>query len=162
MLAAPRRGAILVGYGLSALTRAAFTYVVLFAVALSAGMQVGGDGVDLFGLIALGLMVNVASLLFSAGVALRFRSLQASPLMQTPTFLILFLAPVYVPADLLKDWIQAVAQVNPITALLDTGRSLMAGTPEDVGFAFAVAAGLIAVFLAWAIRGLRRAEAAGG
>ena len=53
--------------------------------------------------------------MWSAGIALRFRSIQAGPLMQTPTFLALFLAPVYVPLDLLEGWVQAVATVNPIT-----------------------------------------------
>ncbi len=52
-----------------------------------------------------------------AGIALRFRSIQAGPLMQTPTFLILFLAPVYVPLDLLTGWVEAAASVNPVTAV---------------------------------------------
>ena len=162
MLAAPRRSAILAGYALGALTRALFTYVVLFAVALVAGMNVEGGGVDLAGLIGLALFVNAAALMFSAGIAFRFRSLQAGPLMQTPTFLALFLAPVYVPVELLHGWIQSVAEVNPITALLDAARSLLAGAPEDVGLAFAVAGGLVALFLVWALRGVRSAEAAGG
>ena len=35
--------------------------------------------------------------------------------MQTPTFLILFLAPVYVPIGLLSGWVHAAASVNPLT-----------------------------------------------
>ena len=162
MLAAPRRSAILAGYAASALVRALFTYVVLFAVALVAGMDVQGGGVDLLGLIGLALFVNVAALMFAAGIAFRFRSIQAGPLMQTPTFLALFLTPVYVPVELLHGWIQAVAEVNPITALLDAARSLLAGAPEDLGLAFPVAAALALLFLAWAMRSLRQAEAAGG
>ena len=162
MLAAPRRSAILGGYALSALVRALFIYCVLFAVALVAGMQVGGDGVHLFGLIGLGLLVNVASLMFSAGIAFRFRSLQAAPLMQTPTFLVLFLAPVYVPIDLLDGWVEAVARLNPITALLEAGRSLISGAPEDVALAFAAVVSMLVLFLVWALRGVRSAEVAGG
>ncbi len=162
MLAAPQRSAILAGYALGALTRALFIGGVLFAVALAAGMNVEGGGVDLVGLVGLALFVNAAALMFSAGIAFRFRSLQAGPLMQTPTFLALFLAPVYVPVDLLHGWIQSVAEVNPITTLLDAARSLLAGAPEDVGLAFAVAGGLVALFLVWALRGVRSAETAGG
>ena len=162
MLAAPRRSGILAGYALGALTRALFTYVLLFGVALIAGMNVDGGGVDLAGLVTLALLVNLAALMFAAGIAFRFRSLQAGPLMQTPTFLVLFLAPVYVPLDLLEGWIEAVASVNPITAVLDAARSLLAGAPEGIGLAFAAGAGLVALFLAWALRGLRSAEAAGG
>jgi ABC-2 type transport system permease protein len=162
MLAAPRRSALLAGYAMGALTRATFTYCILFTVALIAGMNVEGGGVDLAGLIGLSLLVNMAALMFAAGIAFRFRSLQAGPLMQTPTFLVLFLAPVYVPVELLHGWIQAVAEVNPITALLDAVRSLLAGAPEDVGLAFAVALALVGLFLTWALRSLRQAETAGG
>jgi len=46
--------------------------------------------------------------------------------------------------------------------VLDAARSLLAGAPEDLGLAFGVAVALAALFLTWAVRGLRRAEAAGG
>jgi ABC-2 type transport system permease protein len=77
-------------------------------------------------------------------------------------FLTLFLAPVYVPLDLLSGWIHGVASVNPATAFLEAGRDLISGTSADVVLAFGVAAGLIAVFSLWAFRSLRSAEAAGG
>ena len=161
MLAAPHRGAILAGYALSAFVRAVAVWALLFAIALATGMQVEGNGVDLVGLLGLAALVNAAAAMWSAGIALRFRSIQAGPLMQTPTFLILFLAPVYVPLALLKGWIHAVASVNPVTALVQAERSLIAGQPENVALAFVVAAALVSAFLLWAVRGLRRAEAAG-
>jgi ABC-2 type transport system permease protein len=161
MLAAPRRGAVLAGYALSALVRAVVIWTLLFAIALMTGMTVEGGGVDLVGLLGLAALVNAAAVMWAAGIALRFRSIQAGPLMQTPTFLILFLAPVYVPLALLKGWIHAVASVNPVTALIQAERSLIAGRPEQVALAFAVAVALVLAFLFWAVRGLRRAEAAG-
>jgi ABC-2 type transport system permease protein len=113
LLAAPNRLAILVGYLLTALTRASMVIVVLTVVALLTGMQVYGGPVDLFGLLVLALLVSLTSTLFAAGVALRARTIQAGPAMQMPVFLILFLAPVYVPVDLLAGWVKGVAQVNP-------------------------------------------------
>ena len=92
---------------------------ILFAVALITGMSVSGSGIDLFGLVGLAYIVNIGAGLFAAGIALRFRTIQAGPLMQTPVFLILFLAPVYVPLSLLTGWIHAVASVNPVTAILE-------------------------------------------
>ena len=80
--------------------------------------------------------------MWSSGIALRFRSFQAAPLMQTPTFLILFLAPVYVPLDLLTGWVQAAASVNPLTAVLEAERDLISGGSPDIGLAFAAALGL--------------------
>jgi ABC-2 type transport system permease protein len=160
-LAAPHRSAIVVGYGLAALVRWLVTASALTAVALLAGMRVGGDGVDLAALYLLAALVNVAALLWSAGVAVRLRTLQAGPVMQTPVFLALFLAPVYVPLDLLSGWIRAVARANPVTYFLEAGRALVAGQPTHVAAAFAAASVLALVFSAWAFRGLRRAEAGG-
>jgi ABC-2 type transport system permease protein len=81
--------------------------------------------------------------------------------MQMPVFLLLFLAPVYVPVTLLSGWIKGVAEVNPVTPLIEAGRELIAGGDPAVGLAAAVVAGLLLFFAVWAVRGLRRAEAAG-
>jgi ABC-2 type transport system permease protein len=161
LLAATDRRAIVAGYALAALVRAGVTWAVLTTVALIAGMQVGGSGVELFGLFGLAILVNVAATLWATGVAMRVRSIQGGPLMQFPVFLILFLAPVYVPLDLLSGWIHAVASVNPITALLEAGRGFIAGDPTLIGLAFAIAVALPLLFYLWARGGLRRAEAAG-
>ena len=111
MLAAPNRLGILAGYALSARSRArSRSGIMLFVVALASGMQIGGDGVDLFGLVVLALLVNLTAAMWAAGVALRLRTIQAGPIMQMPVFIILFLAPVYVPLDLLSGWVEAVAK----------------------------------------------------
>ena len=162
MLAAPHRSAILVGYGLAAIARWGVTAVVLVAVALALGMDVLGNGVEVVGLFTLALLVNMVALCWAAGIATRFRSLQAGPLMQMPVFLILFFAPVYVPLTLLSGWIHTVATVNPVTYLLEAGRSLVSGAPEYVALAFGAAFCLLVVFAVWAALGMRRAEAAGG
>jgi ABC-2 type transport system permease protein len=161
LLAAPKRSGIIAGYALAALVRWALTGAVVTGVAFAVGMQIGGSGVDLFGLFLLGVLVNVAALLWACGVAMRFRTMQAGPVMQTPVFLLLFFAPVYVPLDLLSGWMHGVARVNPMTFLLETGRSFVAGEPTGVLAAVAVAVALPAAFALWALRGLHSAEAAG-
>jgi ABC-2 type transport system permease protein len=95
------------------------------------------------------------------GIAMRVRSVQAGPLMQTPVFMLLFLAPVYVPLELLQGWIHAVAAVNPVTFVLAANRSLLAGEPEHVLRGVLIALALVAFFVLWAVRGLRIAERAG-
>ena len=161
LLAATDRRAIVAGYAMAALVRAAITWTVLTVIALLAGMQVGGEGVELVGLYGLAVLVNVSATLWAAGVAMRVRSIQGGPFMQFPVFLILFLAPVYVPLDLLSGWIHAVASVNPVTALLEAGRGFISGEPTLVALAFAIALALPLLFALWARGGLRRAEAAG-
>jgi ABC-2 type transport system permease protein len=162
LLAAPHRTGIVLGYAAAALVRWAFTAAVLTAVAFAAGMKVGGDGVDLFGLYALGLFVNVAAVLWAAGVAMRLRTMQAGPIMQLPVFLVLFFAPVYVPLSLLEGWIHAIAVVNPLTRVIEAGRGFLAGSPTEVAAAFGAAVALAVGFALWALRGLRRAETAAG
>ena len=161
LVAASRRSGIIAGYAIGALTRWLITASVVTGVALAAGMKIKGNGIDLIGLFTLAVLVNVAFLLWASGVAMRFRSVQAGPIMQTPVFLILFLAPVYVPLGLLRGWIHALAIANPVTRLLEACRSLLAGHPTEVGIAFGVGLGLIALFGVWSYLGLRSAEAAG-
>jgi ABC-2 type transport system permease protein len=161
MLAAPNRLGILAGYALAALLRAIAVGILLFIVAALSGMQIGGDGVDLFGLVVLAMLVNVIAAMWAAGIALRLRTIQAGPVMQMPVFIVLFLAPVYVPLDLLSGWVEAVAQVNPFTALVEGGRDLISGQPFDVWLMYLIAAALLVAFAVWAVRGMRRAEAAG-
>jgi ABC-2 type transport system permease protein len=161
LLAAPNRTGIVLGYALAALARWVVTIAVVTGVALIAGMQVGGGGVDLFGLYALGLVVNVVAVLWAAGVAMRLRTMQAGPVMQMPVFLALFFAPVYVPLSLLQGWIHAVASVNPLTRVLETGRGFIAGEPTQVAAAFGLAVAMGVLLALWAVRGLRKAEGAG-
>jgi ABC-2 type transport system permease protein len=158
MLAAEDRRGIALGYALVGLFRAAITVAVVTVVALLAGLQITGDGVDLFGLYGLAALLVLVGYGWAAGVAFRFRSIQAGPLMQTPVFLILFLAPVYVPLSLLKGWIHDVASVNPATAFLDAGRGLIAGVHQHTLLAFACALALVGLFAIWTLSGLRRAE----
>jgi ABC-2 type transport system permease protein len=160
MLAAPNRKGLIAGYALAALGRWALTATVLTVVAVVAGMQVRGNGVDLFALYSLALLLSLAGTLWATGVALRMRTMQAGPLMQMPVFLALFFAPVYVPLGLLTGWLHAVASVNPVTAFLEGGRSLIAGDPAHVALAFLAALALVAGFTLWALRGLRSAERA--
>lgn len=161
MLAAPRRGGIVLGYVLASLARTTFTGSLVFIVGVATGMQILGTSVDMFGLVGLAAMVNIAATLFGAGMAMLFRTQQAGPLIQTPIFMLLFLSPVYVPFDLLTGWIQNIAALNPITFMLEAGRSLISGDPSGIGLAFLLGAGLIALFTFWAMFALRRAERVG-
>jgi ABC-2 type transport system permease protein len=161
LLAASDRRGIVAGYALAAFVRALITWTILTAIALVAGMEVGGEGVELVALYGLAILVNLTATMWAAGVAMRVRSIQGGPLMQFPVFLILFLAPVYVPLSLLSGWIHAVASVNPVTALLEAGRGFISGEPVVVALALAIAVTLPVLFGLWARGGLRRAEAAG-
>ena len=162
LLAAPRRVGIVLGYALAALLRWAVVATVLTIVAFAVGMRISGGPVDLVGLYVLAMLVNFCGFFWAGGMAMRFRTIQAAPLMQMPVFLVLFFAPVYVPLSLLQGWIEGVATANPLTYVLETGRGFIAGNPPHVLAAFAIAIGMGVAFWWWAFLGLRKAEAAGG
>jgi ABC-type multidrug transport system permease subunit len=161
MLAAEDRRGIALGYALVALSRAVVTLSLVTGVALLTGMRITGSGVDIVGLYGLAALLVLIGYVWAAGVAFRFRSIQAGPLMQTPVFLIIFLAPVYVPISLLQGWIHSVASINPATAFLEAGRGLISGAHDHTALAFGCALALILLFSVWLLSGLRSAETSG-
>jgi ABC-2 type transport system permease protein len=148
MLSAPRRSGIIAGYALGALGRWAITGTVVTIAALIAGMNVFGSGVQLIGLLGLGIAMNLVAALWAVGLAMFLRTEQAGAVIQMPVFVLLFLAPVYVPVSLLSGWIHDVANLNPVTPVLEAGRGLLAGSPVKVAIAFI---GLIGAALVLAV-----------
>jgi ABC-2 type transport system permease protein len=159
-LAVHDRSAVIAGFALAALVRAVMVWAMVFLIALATGMEVAGNFTDLVGLLWLGVIVNAAAILFAAGMMTRFRTMQAAPAMQIPMFMILMTAPVYVPRNLIEGWVATATEYNPFTAIVEAGRSLMAGDPFHILLAFAAAFGFFALMIVFARRGLRKAEAA--
>jgi ABC-2 type transport system permease protein len=161
MLATPHRTALILGYVVTAMVRAVLVFAILTVIALVAGMDVIGDGSDLVGLYLFALGVNLVASLFAAGVALKLRTMQATPAMQMPMFLFLMLAPVYVPRELITGWVHTASGFDPLTPILTQGRNLLAGQTADLALVAVVIAGMLALMGFFALRGLRSAEAAG-
>jgi ABC-2 type transport system permease protein len=161
LLNTPRRVAIISGFALAALAQAVVNAAALFGVGALAGMEISGSVPQLLTMFAIALVLNVVVTLFAAGLALRLRSNQAGSLMLTPIFIALFLAPVYVPRELLSGWLKTAAGINPLTPLIEACRGLLVGSPVSVGLAFACAAGLGAALSVWALTGLQSAERSG-
>jgi ABC-2 type transport system permease protein len=143
------------------MVRALIVLSVVFAAALVSGMSLNGSLADMLGLLVLALAVNATSTLWSAGIAMRLRTMQAGPVMQMPIFILMFLAPVYVPLALIGGWVHSVARFNPVTAMLEASRGFIAGEPTKVAVAAACLVVMLALVAYWARGGLRSAEAAG-
>jgi ABC transporter DrrB family efflux protein len=161
LLAAPQRSGIIAGYVLGALMRWALTGVVVTVAGLIAGMNVDGSGIQLFGLLALGIALNLVAALWASGIAMFLRTEQAGAVIQMPVFVLLFLAPIYVPLPLLSGWIHAVSRLNPVTFVIEAARGLLAGAPVELGAAsISLVAGILLLSV-FARRGLASAERAG-
>jgi ABC-2 type transport system permease protein len=161
LLAAPNHGGIIIGYVISAMVRAVFVLSVVFMAGLIAGMRIDGSLGDLAALLTLAICVSAVSTLWAAGIAMRLRTMQAGPVMQMPIFILLFLAPVYVPLNLVAGWVHDVARFNPATAFLEAARGFVSGEPTKVGITAACLAGMFALTVLWARGGMSSAERAG-
>jgi ABC-2 type transport system permease protein len=157
LVGAPDRAGIVLGYVLAGLVRYVIIGALLWAIALVAGMDVLGGVLDVLGIVALGALINVACTLWVVGLAFRYQTVDIGSSMQTPVFVLLFLAPVYVPLSLLTGWLNTAASINPVTPIVNAARGFIAGEPDQVALSFAIAFGLIALTAIWAFSQLRRA-----
>ncbi len=158
LLAAPNRVGIIVGYVLAGLVRFLVIGVILWALALATGMNVDGSLLEVLGLVGLGALIAVICSLWTIGLAFRFQTVDIGSFMQTPVFILLFLAPVYVPIALLSGWLKGAASINPVTLIIDAGRGFISGEPTKVLYAYAASLGIAALAWVWAARQMRRAE----
>jgi ABC-2 type transport system permease protein/oleandomycin transport system permease protein len=75
-------------------------------------------------------------------------------------FPLTFVSSAFVPADSMPGWLQAFAEINPITLVVDTVRALMIGVGDVSGPLLGTIAwlvGLLAVFVPLSVRAFRRA-----
>ena len=157
LLAASHRISVVAGYIVASTCLAVALMAFLTAVALVAGMNFDGHLIEIAGLYVMALVVTVVASLWGAGFALRTRITQVQSAVSMPLFLTLMLSPAFVPRHLLGDWLNAVADYNPFTAILEASRGLISGRPDETGFAFLIVFGLIVVFTFWSVTGLRNA-----
>lgn len=157
-LATHRRAPLVSGYVIVAVVRAWIAAAVLTIAGVLGGMKTHLDYLQAGYLVALVALVAAVASLWACGVAMRLRATRSGPLMYTPILVVLFLTPVYVPADLLHGWLGTAVRWNPMTNVVEGSRALLAGGSESVGRAFIFGFVILLVVSAWAILGVRRAE----
>ncbi len=157
MLGAGRRSALVVGFALTALVRLVLGVGLLFAVGAAVGVRVEGAVWNIAWVVAIALGYGMVVTLWAIGTALRVRSMQGAPAIQVPALIALFIAPAFAPLALLTGWIHGAATWNPVSYFLESGRGFVSGDHTHVGLAVAGLVGLLALVVAWAGTGLRRA-----
>jgi len=158
MLLAPApRPLLLAGVVASASLRALLPASFLLIVALAFGVDWPGLlGLSLAAVLVMGLAAAMAC--YATLVALRFRTQQAAPLMQIGSFVAVLFTTAYAPRELLAGWLRAIADVNPVTHVLEGVRQGFVGdvTWAATWPALVSVAGLVLLFGALAVRGMRR------
>jgi ABC-2 type transport system permease protein len=134
------RGAMFVGKVLSELVRIAVQTLLILVLGygllwLKTGASVGSyvetGPAGLLGIVAVTLVFGSVFMAYSNIVALVTRDREATIMIANLlTFPLLFVSSAFVPLEVLPNWIQTVAVVNPITYGVDAIRALMLG--QDV------------------------------
>jgi ABC-2 type transport system permease protein len=107
-------------------------------------------------LLVMGMAIVAA--LWGATLALRFKTQAAAPLMQSVMLALVLSTTAYAPQELLTGWLSTVAQINPITDVVEGTRQGFVGAVSWSGTwpAVVALAGFIVVLGWFALRGMRR------
>jgi ABC-2 type transport system permease protein len=159
LLSPPGRGTILAGLVLSAALRVLIPLPALLAIAFAVGAPIP----SLIGFVLTIVFVTsfaAVAATWSSVLALKFKSQQASPLMQSTILMSILFSASYAPISLEQPWMRAIAQHNPVTLILEGMRQCYVGgiTWSVTWHAFAALGATAAVFTALALYGFRRYE----
>jgi ABC-type multidrug transport system permease subunit len=154
------RWVLLAGTVLAAGARALIPATFVFVIALLLGAGWPGLGGLLIAYFMVAAMAAVAAC-WGSSLALRFKSQSAAPLMQAGMMALILTTTAYAPLALLQPWMQSVAEVNPVTNVIDAARQGFVGGVSWAETWPGVVAllGLLAVLGAWALREMRRTAA---
>lgn len=153
------RPVLLAGIVGSATLRSMLPAGFLLIVALALGVPFPGFvGIVLAAVLVMAMAASVA--FFSVIVALRFRTQQAAPLMQTGGFVASLFTTSYAPHRLLQPWLATIASINPVTHILQGIRQGFIGqvTWHDTWPALLSAGALMLVLGLLAVRALQRTD----
>ena len=128
----PGRLSIFLGRLAGSMVFSAGLATVLILVFALFGAPVQGGVAAAVGVIVIGALLAVAIGGFSLAVAIRTGSTEATQAMFPLTFVFIFISSAFFPTELMDGWYQQVAEVNPVTLIVDPTRRI-ALTGFDVG-----------------------------
>ncbi len=154
------RGAVLAGRTLADVGTNVVSLIVMLTVGIIAGFSFSTSVLDVTAGIFLMLLFGYAFSWVFAWVGLTASSSEAAQAIGfIAVFPLTFASSAFVPPDTMPSWLQAFADANPITTVVDAARHLFVGTPAgtDVFFAFVWTIGITVVFATLAIAKYRSA-----
>jgi ABC-2 type transport system permease protein len=159
MLVSPAsRSSLLAGPLLASMLRALIPIAFLLTIAVLGRAHFYGGAPGIAVLIVAGVGISLAAGAWGVALALKFKTQQAAPLMQSGVFLTIFLSTAQMPLDLLTGWLHDVARFNPMTNVLELARQGFLGevTWGTTWPGLVSLAGMVGVLLLFAARSMRR------
>jgi ABC-2 type transport system permease protein len=139
---------------LASLLQTLLSIVVVLAVALALGFRPTASPLDWLGAAALIALFAFALIWLAAALGLAAKSVETAS--NTPMFLVLlpFLSSAFVPTATMPVVLRQFAAYQPFTAVIETLRGLLSGTPVGNNAVAAVAwsVGIAAASYLWAMR----------
>jgi ABC-type multidrug transport system permease subunit len=131
------------------------TFLLLIAIPLGASWP-GVAGLLLVVVLAMGMAAVAAC--YATTLALKFKSQSAAPMMQAGTFILVLFTTGYAPLALLQTWLREIAEVNPVTDVVEAARQPFVSsiTWSDTWPGFVALGMLLAALAFFALRGMRR------
>jgi ABC-2 type transport system permease protein len=157
LLSPAPRWVLLAGLVGSACIRALVPLTILLLIAIPLGASWPGiAGLFLVAVLAMGMAAVAAC--WATTLALKFRSQSAAPIMQAGTFVAILFTTGYAPLALLQGWLRDIAEVNPVTDVVEAARQPFIGEITWSGtWPGFVAVGMLLAALAFlSLRGMRR------
>ena len=153
------RSAVLIGRTTADLVRNVLIVLLMTAVGYVIGFQFHAGLLNAVACVAVVTAFGLALSWIFAFVALTVRGSEAA---QSAGFVVIFplvfASSVFVPVSTMPDWLQAVAEVSPVTLTTDTARTyaLEGGVPGSLPEAAAWIIGLLAIFIPLCVWRYRR------
>ncbi|ELY40764.1 ABC transporter permease [Natronorubrum tibetense] len=125
------RTAVFVGKTLAEVFRIALQIAIILGLGVLLGAEITTGVVGALGIIAVGIVFSLWFIAFSNTLAVLTRDQESTiigaNLLQFP---LLFLSSAFLPLEVLPNWIQTFARINPVTYGVDAARAIM--LDEDV------------------------------
>jgi ABC-2 type transport system permease protein/oleandomycin transport system permease protein len=154
------RSAVLLGRLGADVVRLLVTLLIIIGVGYAVGFRFRGGVLDAIAMLALALLLGLVTCCLSAFIGLAIKdeeSVQAFGLIWV--FPLTFVSSAFVPVQSMPGWMQAFANNQPITQIVDAMRALALGTSVGnhvwVGILWMV--GLMCLFIPLAVRAYRKA-----
>jgi ABC-2 type transport system permease protein/oleandomycin transport system permease protein len=153
------RSAVLIGRTVADLVRNVLIILLMTAVGYLIGFSFQAGLLNALACIAVVSAFGLALSWIFAFVALTVRGAEAA---QSAGFVVIFplvfASSVFVPVSTMPDWLQAVAEVSPVTLTADAARTyaLEGGVPDSLAGATAWIVGLLAIFIPLCVWRYRR------
>lgn len=154
------RSAIILSKVFAASVRAIFQAAIVTAIAFALGLQTGSNfsAFSLLGVFAMVFLISVGLASFFTALTLRSTRMEMpQAIFQLITLPLMFASSAYFPIAQMPSWLQAIANVNPISYTIDAVRRLMVFSdgfgPLPLDFAyvgiFTVVVTAICIVLSW-------------